>query len=232
MAKKKRYEYSTPSLSGVLVLGSEQAKSLVVRLPGRQTAPPFQGVSPALFAIDVVTRKMGKNNPTFDHKAVLKAVESRLKAVEEEFSGEIERLEIFIGNEGIQARASYNNPVEYSYEVTTPQIQRAADLIGKLDYLVQLVDTLWLTGRLSQDEAESYKNGKTKTLTKAFRNLISTGFAARKKAFEQDSPEAVETQQDIIKAEALAQAKAAEQDDDQDDASVATEESKKNVAAA
>lgn len=232
MAKKKRYEYSTPSLSGVLELGSEHAKSLVIRLPGRQTAPPFQGVSPALFAIDVVTRKMGKNNPTFDHKAVFAAVDSRLKAVEEEFSGEIERLEIYISNESIKARASYNNPVEYSFEVTTPQIQRAADLIAKLDYLVQLVDTLWLTGRLSQEEAESYKNGKTKTLTKAFRNLISTGFAARKKAFEQDSPEAVETQQDIIKAEAKAQAKAAEQDDDQDDASVDTEETKSNVAAA
>ena len=189
-------------------------------------------MSPALFAIDVVTRKMGKNNRGFDHKAVLAAVDSRLKTVEEEFGGEIERLEIFIRNENIKARASYNNPVEYSYEVTTPQIQRAADLISNLDYLVQLVDTLWLTGRLSQEEAESYKNGKTKTLTKAFRNLISTGFAARKKAFDQDSPEAVETQQDIIKAEAQAQAKAAEQEDDQDDASVAVEETKKNVAAA
>lgn len=217
MAKqKKRYEYSTPSMSGVLKLGSEQAKSLVVRLPGRSTAPPFQGVSPALFAIDVVTRKMGKNNPTFDHKAVFAAVDSRLKAIEEEFSGEIERMGVFIKNEGIKARASYNSPIEFPYEVTTPQIQRAADLVAQLDLLVTLVDTLWLTGRLSLEEAENYKNGKSKALSKAFRNLISTGFAARKKAFEQSTPEAVETQQDIIKAEAAS--KAAQDDEDADDA--------------
>ncbi len=231
MAKKKRYEYSTPSLKGVLNLGSEQAKSLVVRLPGRNTAPPFQGVSPALFAIDVVTRKMGKNNPAFDHKAVFAAVDSRLKTIEEEFAGEIERLQVYIRNEGIKARASYNSPVEFPYEVTTPQIQRAADLVAQLDLLVTLVDTLWLTGRLSQEEAESFKNGKVKALSKAFRNLISTGFAARKKAFEQNTPEAVETQQDIIKAEAEAQAalEAEESDDDLDTAEV---EKNRNVAAA
>lgn len=199
---KKRYEYSTPSLSGTLSVGSEQAKSLVVRIPGKNTAPPFRGVSPALFAIDVVTRKMGKRNPAFDHKAVIAAVDSRLKSVEDEFGGELGRLEQFISNEGINSRASYNSPVELTYEITTPQIQRAADLVEQLDKLVMLVDTLWLTGRLSQEECEQFKNSKTKLLSKAFRNLISTGFAARKKAFEEVTPEALETQEDILKAEA------------------------------
>src|SRR5690606_17077440 len=133
----KRYEYSTPSLSGTLKVGSEQAKSLVVRIPGRTTAPPFKGVSPALFAIDVVTRNMGKRNPAFDHKAIIAAVESRLSLVEEEFKGELERLELFIRNEGIKARASYNSPVEITYEITTPQIQRAAELVEQLDRLVR-----------------------------------------------------------------------------------------------
>jgi len=211
----KRYEYSTPSLSGTLKVGSEQAKSLVVRIPGRTTAPPFKGVSPALFAIDVVTRNMGKRNPAFDHKAIIAAVESRLSLVEEEFKGELERLELFIRNEGIKARASYNSPVEITYEITTPQIQRAAELVEQLDRLVGLVDTLWLTGRLSQEECEKFKASKTKMLAKAFRNLISTGFAARKKAFEDTSPEALETQSDILKAEA----DAAALDPDSEDAS-------------
>ena len=41
---KKRYEYSTPSIQGVLTLMSEEAKSLVIRTPGLRTPPPFQGV--------------------------------------------------------------------------------------------------------------------------------------------------------------------------------------------
>ena len=152
MAKtKKRYEYSTPSMTETMVMRSEQAKSLVIRIPGRKTSPPFAGVSPALFAIDVVTRKMSRNNQNFDHKAIREAVESRFKLVEDDFSGEIARLETFIKNEGIKSRASYNSPVEYSYEVTTPQIMRAGELVVQLDMLVSLVDTLWLTGRLSQE---------------------------------------------------------------------------------
>lgn len=213
MATKKRYEYSIPSLGGVLRVRSEHAKSLIIRIPGRRTSPPFSGVSPALFAIDVVTRKMGRTNPAFDHRAVVSAVDTRLKEIESDFQGEIARLETFIANEKITSRAQYNSPVDYTYEITTPQIKRAADLIGHLDQIVELADTLWLTGQLSHDECEIYKNTKTKMLSKAFRNLISTGFAARKKAFEQATPEALETQKDIIEAEAKAAALDAESAD-------------------
>lgn len=225
---KKRYEYSTPSLSSVLTVGSEQAKSLVVRIPGKQTAPPFRGVSPALFAIDVVTRKMGKRNPAFDHAAVIAAVDSRLKTVEDELNGEMERLQLFIRNEGIKARATYNNPIEYPYDITTPQIQRAADLVECLDKLVVLVDTLWLTGRLSQEECERFKDSKTKMLAKAFRSLISTGFAARKRAFEATTPEALETQKDILKVES----ESAEQSEDDGDIEPVTRDTKETAAVA
>lgn len=199
--KKKRYVYSTPSLDSVIEVGSEEAKGLVVRIPGRSTSPPFAGVIPALFAIDVVTRKLGKTNRNFDHKSVLAAVDTKLDSIEKEFRAEIARLEAFIASESITARASYNNPVKFTYEVTTPQIQRAAELVSLLDYLVKLVDTLWLRRRLGQEEAESYKNRQTKLLTKGFRSLISTGFAARKKAFDKATPEALEAQKDIIEAE-------------------------------
>ncbi|MCK5531585.1 MAG: DUF1845 family protein [Halopseudomonas aestusnigri] len=199
--KKKRYVYSTPSLDSVLQVGSEHAKGIVVRIPGRTTAPPFAGVIPALFAIDVVTRQLGKTNRAFDHKAVSAAVDAKLQSIEDDFNAEIARLEAFIKSEGITARASYNSPVDFSFEVTTPQIQRAAALVTKLDQLVMLVDTLWLTGRLNQDEAESYKNMKAKVLTKGFRSLISTGFSARKKAFDKNTPEALEAQKAIIEAE-------------------------------
>lgn len=230
---KKRYEYSTPSLEGTLIVGSEQAKSLVVRTPGLRTSPPFAGVSPALFAIDVVTRKMGKTNRAFDHKAVFSAVDARMSLVEEDLQGEIARLETFIKNEEIFVRASYNNPVEYTYEITTPQILRAAKMIEQLDQLIVLVDTLWLTGRLSLEEAENYKNSKMKLLGKTFRNLISTGFAARKKAFEQSTPEAIETQKDIIEAEAkAAAANDADDADDADSESVSAEVTERAAATA
>jgi|LSQX01.1.fsa_nt_gb hypothetical protein len=215
---KKRYEYSTPSIQGVLTLMSEEAKSLVIRTPGLRTPPPFQGVFPALFAIDVVTRNMSKNNPSFDHKAVTAAVESRLSGLEEEFKTELERLETLAKNESVNELAKFTSPIDYSYEITTPQIKRAANLIGALDYMVQLVDTLWLHGVVSQDDANNHKARHTKLLAKAFRNLISTGFAARKKAFEEKTPEAIETQNDIMKVEAEVAAKiAAEEAADADD---------------
>lgn len=214
---KKRYEYSTPSIQGVLTLMSEEAKSLVIRTPGLRTPPPFQGVFPALFAIDVVTRNMSKNNPSFDHKSVTAAVETRLSSLEEEFKGEVERLETLAKSEKVDALAQFTSPIEYTYEITTPQIKRAANLIGVLDYLVQLVDTLWLHGLVSQDDAKTHKARYTKLLAKAFRNLISTGFAARKKAFEEKTPEAIETQNDIMKVEAAVAAKAALEDADEED---------------
>lgn len=194
----RKFKYSTPSLAGTLTLNTEQAK----RFGGNI----FDNLTTSLFIIDVMARKLAKNNKAFNHKAVASAVTTLIDNMQAEISGEIQRMEHFMKAEKIGSEVTYSNPLVRQFRITSPEIMRVSTLLNDFDRLIVLIDTAWLHGKLDSAEADEFRDRKVKAVGKCLKSLISNGMAAREKAYA--SSEAAEVQQEIAKVEAEVAAEA------------------------
>lgn len=206
----QRYEYSKPSLSGSITLYTEQAK----HFGGNH----LDNLQTAMFIIDVVSRKLARNLKTFDHKAVVDAVDKKIGVMEKDIRDETERLEAFLKSRGVTVRANYSSPLHREFAITSPDVQRITSLLVAFDQLIILIDTAWLVGMVDSAEAEKFRVNKSNTLLKLTRSLVGTGQAARTKAYATkaaeasaaEAAEAAEVQKEIELAESKAEASKAE----------------------
>jgi len=209
-AKPQKYQYSKPSFKGSITLNTEQAKHF--------GSNHLDNLQTAMFIVDVVSRKLARNLKTFDHKAVVEAVNHKITTMEKAFSDEIARLEAFLKSAGITARANYSSPLNRDFEITSPEVQRITSLLQSFDHLITLIDTAWLAGKIDSAEADKFRVTKTNQMLKLTRSLVGVGQAARKKAYatkmaeasEADAAETAEVQKEIELAESRAEASKAE----------------------
>lgn len=206
----QRYQYSKPSLTGSITLYTEQAK----HFGGNH----LDNLQTAMFIIDVVSRKLARKLKTFDHKAVVDAVNKKIGQMEKAISDETQRLEAFLQSSGITVRANYSSPLHREFEVTSPDVQRITSLLVAFDKLIILIDTAWLAGLVDSAEADTFRVTKSNMLLKLTRSLVGTGQAARTKAYATklaeasaaEAAEAAEVQKEIEQAESKAEASKAE----------------------
>jgi hypothetical protein len=209
----RKFKYSTPSLAGTLTLNTEQAK----RFGGNI----FDNLTTSLFIIDVMARKLAKNNKAFNHKAVATAVTTLIDNMQAEISSEIQRMEHFMKAEKIGSEVTYSNPLVRQFRITSPEIMRVSTLLNDFDRLIVLIDTAWLHGKLDSAEADEFRDRKVKAVGKCLKSLISNGMAAREKAYA--SSEAADVQKEIAKVEAevAAEAKVREESEESESADAA-----------
>lgn len=190
----EKYQYSKPSFKGKLVLNTEKAKAF----GGNR----FDNVMTGLFIIDVVARQLAKNLKTYDHKAVAAAVSTKIGEVEKIVSDEIARITALLGARA-EILPDYSNPLNRTYEITSPEIARFARLLGDFDKLMMLIDVGWLAELIDSDDAEQFRQEKARQILRLIRYLYGTGQSARSKAYASKSAEAAQMKADIEKAEAL-----------------------------
>lgn len=210
--KAKKFEYSTPAFEGKVTLHTEQAKNLACRVPSTDRRTLFSSAMTALYTIDVVSRKLSKRRG-FNHTEIIEALDKQLTLLDEDLIKHTKQLETFAAAENITQRAAYSRPEEVAYRITTPQISRLGSILQRFDQLIILIDTLWLSGKISPDEVEQFKKTKSRAMVKAFRSIISTGFAARDKMFASTDDADKEAQDEILKAEAESVSEDAEEVD-------------------
>ena len=202
-ATPRKFKYSTPSLAGTLTLNTEQAK----RFGGNI----FDNLTTSLFIIDVMARKLAKNNKAFNHKAVATAVSALIENMQSEIGVEIQRIEVFMKAEEIGSEVTYSNPLIRKFQITSPEIMRVSKLLNDFDRLIVMVDTAWLHGALDSAEADDFRDRKVKAVGKCLKSLISHGMAAREKAYA--SNDATDVQNEIAKVEAEVAADAQARED-------------------
>ena len=182
----KRAPYSTAIMKQTITFKTEEAKNYI--------GTWLNNVSIALFTLDVISRKRiaRLNLSTKQHKAATKALNKLFADYEKEIKDDSERLETVLKAQKITDRAEHNNPRSTQVEITTPELKRAVDLLLAFDNLIILVDTVWLMGIMDTDQANQFRQLKSRQLKNLFVNIYKLSQAAKKSAFVQEDQEVLD----------------------------------------
>jgi hypothetical protein len=179
----KRAPYSTAIMRQTITFKTQEAKNYI--------GTWLNNVSLALFTLDVISRKRlaRLNMSTKQHKAATKALNKLFADFEKEIKDDSARLEAVLKAQRITDRAEHNNPRSTQVEITTPELKRAVDLLLAFDNLIILVDTVWLMGIMETDEANQFRQLKSRQLKGLFVNIYKLSQAAKKSAYDQEDQE-------------------------------------------
>lgn len=163
-----RSTYSRPEFHVPVTLQSAHAHKVVGRSLLR--------VARALYAIDVVLQAVGDEATVNEVEGV---VDSLLGDFSQALSAEIARLETLKSANGISTVARYTNPRRVTFRISSPQLSQYANLIQALDRLTVSIDTLWLSGLLSNRQRANAVYQWRKDLISLGRRIVEIEGRAR-----------------------------------------------------
>jgi hypothetical protein len=136
-----RGAFSRPVFDQTITIRSHHAQRLLER--------GFLLVVRALYGIDVVLRIIGDDAEMDQVEAI---VGQRIAELAAELRAEHARLAALRDAHGITATPRYTNPRQMTVHVSSPQLAQYTALIEELDRLMIVMDTLWLTGILTNKQ--------------------------------------------------------------------------------
>jgi hypothetical protein len=141
MPPAARPAFSRPVFDQTITIRSHHAQRLLDR--------GFLLVVRALYGIDVVLRIIGVDEEMDQVETI---VAERIGALAAELQAEHARLAQLRDANGITATPRYTNPRQVTVHVSSPQLAQYTALIEELDRLMMVMDTLWLTGVLTNKQ--------------------------------------------------------------------------------
>jgi hypothetical protein len=141
MPPAARPVFSRPVFDQTVTIRSHHAQRLLDR--------GFLLVVRALYGIDVVLRIIGDDEEMDQVEAI---VGERIGALASELQAEHARLAQLRDANGVTATPRYTNPRQVTVHVSSPQLVQYTALIEELDRLMVVMDTLWLTGILTNKQ--------------------------------------------------------------------------------
>ncbi|WP_242522983.1 DUF1845 domain-containing protein [Thiocystis minor] len=134
------YRHSRPVFDRAVRIHSEYVRRLV---SDRQLKPAMT----ALYGIDVILRLIATEAQADQIESV---IEARLIELSEAMTAERERLQRELERHGLmEVRPRYTHPTDLRIQVASPHIGAYTNLIVELDQMMIAIDTLWLSGLLS-----------------------------------------------------------------------------------
>ncbi|WP_427551949.1 hypothetical protein ACQE3D_25545 (plasmid) [Methylomonas sp. MS20] len=163
--------YSRPSFTQTLVLNSEYTKRVHQRY--------FRSVVTALYMLDTILYVIGEKEHIDQVQA---AVSQLIEACTSDLGREIERLEKLRDENGISGTPKYSNPGSYEIEIVSPQVSQFVALMLKMDDVMKLVDTLWLSNMIANEKRADTEHQWQLRIQKLARRIISLRTAAYREA--------------------------------------------------
>ncbi|WP_200157818.1 AcaB family transcriptional regulator [Allochromatium vinosum] len=140
---RRPYRHSRPVFDRPVRIHSEYARRLVSE---RQFRPAMT----ALYGLDVILRLIATEAEADQVETV---IATRLSELSQELVGERERLHAELERYDLLAvRPRYTQPIDLRVQIASPHIGAYTNLILELDQLMMAIDTLWLSGVLSNKE--------------------------------------------------------------------------------
>lgn len=171
MSAARRDAFSRPVFDQTIRIQSNHAQRLLDR--------GFLLVVRALYGIDVVLRIIGDDE---EMDQVEEIVGKLIAELAEELRAEHGRLAQLRENNGISATPRYTNPKQITVHISSPQLAQYTALIEELDRLMTVMDTLWLTGVLTNKQrADGAYQWRTRVL-RTGREIIEIERRARASA--------------------------------------------------
>ncbi len=133
--------FSRPVFDQTITIHSNHAQRVLDR--------DFQLVVRALYGIDVVLRILGDDEEMDQVEEIVSDLIGELAAA---LRAEMARLAELRESNAISATPRYTNPREVSVHISSPQLAQYTALVEELDRLMIAMDTLWLTGVLTNKQ--------------------------------------------------------------------------------
>jgi hypothetical protein len=133
--------FSRPVFDQTITIHSNHAQRVLDR--------DFQLVVRALYGIDVVLRILGDDEEMDQVEEIVSGLIGELAAA---LRAEMARLAELRESNAISATPRYTNPREVSVHISSPQLAQYTALVEELDRLMIAMDTLWLTGVLTNKQ--------------------------------------------------------------------------------
>jgi hypothetical protein len=133
--------FSRPVFDHTITIHSNHAQRVLDR--------DFQLVVRALYGIDVVLRILGDDEEMDQVEEIVSGLIGELAAA---LRAEMARLAELRESNAISATPRYTNPREVSVHISSPQLAQYTALVEELDRLMIAMDTLWLTGVLTNKQ--------------------------------------------------------------------------------
>jgi len=133
--------FSRPVFDQTITIHSNHAQRVLDR--------DFQLVVRALYGIDVVLRILGDDEEMDQVEEIVSGLIGELAAA---LRAEMARLAQLRESNAISATPRYTNPREVSVHISSPQLAQYTALVEELDRLMIAMDTLWLTGVLTNKQ--------------------------------------------------------------------------------
>ena len=171
MSAARRDAFSRPVIDQTIRIQINHSQRLLDR--------GFLLVVRALYGIDVVLRIIGDDE---EMDQVEEIVGKLIAELAEELRAEHGRLAQLRESNGISATPRYNNPKQITVHISSPQLAQYTALIEELDRLMTVMDTLWLTGVLTNKQrADGAYQWRTRVL-RTGREIIEIERRARASA--------------------------------------------------
>jgi hypothetical protein len=181
MSAARRDAFSRPVFDQTIRIQSNHAQRLLDR--------GFLLVVRALYGIDVVLRIIGDDE---EMDQVEEIVGKLITELAEELRTEHARLAQLRETNGISAMPRYTNPKQITVHISSPQLAQYTALIEELDRLMTVMDTLWLTGVLTNKQrADGAYQWRTRVL-RTGREIIEIERRARASAEKRGKGEELE----------------------------------------
>ncbi len=185
MASTHPRPYSRPVLERTLILKSEQAQRIMAREGDR--------VMRSLHAIAVVFRA---TLPGETVDALERESGALIDEAAEAIAAEIARVSAIRETEGVDLRPDYSHPGEIPVRILCPRAHDFIAMIEGLDELMILVDSLWLSGWLTnRNRSEAAYQWQQRILRiarkiAAIETTVRSGLRGGVEAEEEPEPEA------------------------------------------
>ena len=168
----------------------------------------FELCANAIFSLSVVLRIIGSDEQAHQVEAL---VDERLSKMANDMFSEVARLDRMAESHGIEFKGiDYSQPREVDAKITSPRAVRYMSLIREFDNLIAKLDTLWLSGVITDSiYSRSIYEWKRRLLRLAggLRSIAGRSIiAARKKDIKNDGdlPEVLAKEDDrLIPSDAL-----------------------------
>ncbi len=153
----------------------------------------FEQVSGSLYLLGIVLRIVGTDEEALE---VEKVVDDMISEVSTELDNEAQRLDKLLEANGLEGcHPKYTHPETFEVQLTSPRAGRFLYLIEQLDVLAQKLDSLWLTGVLTDQQ---YANSgyawqrRVVRLANRIRQITSRAIASAKNKGEETEKKVAE----------------------------------------
>lgn len=134
---------SRPTLTRVITFGSLQAQQVMHR--------SYKKLSQSLFSISVILKIIAKEAED-DIEKLDELIDTLFDEVTKDLDDAKARITKLLEECGVEQMATYSNPADYTIDVDSPRASRFLTIIKRLDELMLLIDTGWLTGELNDKQ--------------------------------------------------------------------------------